>query len=110
MAEDAFGYVPLGERDVLKSRWDTKRRKNILIVDDINDSGATFDWIKKDWTSGCLPNETEAWKSVWNNNVKFAVMVDNEASNFEKIDYFGEAINKIEDPALIAFPWERWWK
>ena len=42
--------------------------------------------------------------------MKFAVMVDNEASNFEKIDYFGEAINKIEDPALIAFPWERWWK
>jgi len=110
MAEDAFGYIPIEERGVLKSRWDIKRRKNILIVDDINDSGATFDWIKHDWATGFLPNETEAWNSVWNNNVKFAVMVDNEASNFEKIDYLGESINKIEDPAWVVFPWERWWK
>ena len=25
--------------------------KNILIVDDINDTGATFEWIKNDWHS-----------------------------------------------------------
>jgi len=110
MAEDAFGYVDLAERDTLKSRWDTKKRKNILIVDDINDSGATFNWIKNDWAQSCFPDETQAWNSVWNHNIKFAVMVDNEASDFEGIDYFGEAINKIEDPAFIQFPWERWWK
>ena len=45
--------------------------KNILIVDDINDTGATFNWIKKDWQSGCLP-DNEAWNNVWGNNVRFA--------------------------------------
>ena len=37
-------------------------RKNILIVDDINDTGATFNWIKEDWPSGCLPMDTR-WGS-----------------------------------------------
>ena len=79
-------------------------------MDDINDSGATFDWIKQDWINSCFPDQKEAWDSVWNHNVKFAVLVENEASDFEGIDYFGEAINKIEDPVVIRFPWERWWK
>ena len=37
----------LEHRDQMVS--DAKQGINILIVDDINDSGATFDWIKKDW-------------------------------------------------------------
>src|SRR6056297_2283760 len=71
MSEDAFGYVDLVEQETLKCRWDTHKRKNILIVDDINDTGATFNWIKEDWQSSCLPNEG-AWSSVWHNNVRFA--------------------------------------
>jgi uncharacterized protein len=31
--------------------------KNILIVDDINDTGATLDWIKQDWQSSSLPDD-----------------------------------------------------
>ena len=110
MAEDAFGYVSPEDQAIIKSRWDPIKRKNILIVDDINDSGATFDRIKQDWIGSCFPDEKEVWNSVWNHNVKFAVLVDNEASSFEGIDYFGEAINKVEDPIWIRFPWERWWK
>ena len=38
--------------------------KNILIVDDINDSGATLNWIRQDWPSGCFPKDVR-WNSIW---------------------------------------------
>jgi len=101
MPEDAFGYKD--------QSWDITKRKNILIVDDINDSGATLEWIKKDWQSSCLPNETDAWNSIWHHNVKFAVLVNNEASDFARIDFCSTFINNVEDPQWIQFPWEKWW-
>jgi len=111
MAEDAFGYVPYEtglERDRPVS--DPARRKNILIVDDINDTGATLDWIMEDWSSGCLPDHP-AWKDVWHNNVRFAVMVDNLSSKFKsQVDYSGKEINKAENDVWIVFPWESWWE
>ena len=83
--------------------------KNILIVDDINDTGATFNWIMKDWQSSCFPNDP-SWDEVWNNNVKFAVLVDNLASKCDvKMDYAGMEINKAENDVWIDFPWEEWW-
>jgi xanthine phosphoribosyltransferase len=82
--------------------------KNILIVDDINDSGATLNWIRQDWPSGCFPKDVR-WNSIWNTNVKFAVLVDNQASNFYNVDYAGVEINKAEDDCWIVFPWEEWW-
>jgi len=111
MAEHAFGYADATQRELLKSRWDSSLRKNILIVDDINDSGATFNWIKQDWQSGCLPDEEYVWNSVWNNNVRFAVLVNNENSDFNEVRYSGMSINKFEDPDIwIDFPWENWWE
>jgi xanthine phosphoribosyltransferase len=109
MAEDAFGAVELEERKILKSRWDINKRKNILIVDDINDTGATFSWIKNDWRSSCLPNEDDAWDSVWRNNVKFATLIDNEASEFNEVSYSGSSVNTHENPTWFVFPWENWW-
>lgn len=108
MAEHAFGYVPENEREESDTQTDPVYRKNILIVDDINDSGATLEWIRQDWPSGCLPKHP-AWDAVWNQNVKFAVIVNNEASNYKHVDYSGLNINKQEDPAWIVFPWESWW-
>ena len=118
MAEDAFGYIPTDERtdaeieiSMLPVKGDTsdpKKRKKILVVDDINDTGATLDWIKQDWPSGCLPDDS-AWNNIWNNNVRFAVLVNNEASNFKDVDYVGTSINKLEDPCWVVFPWENWW-
>ena len=93
MPEDAFGYVDFAEREIVKSRWDINKRKNILIVDDINDTGATLEWIKKDWQRSCLPDEL-SWETVWGNNVRFAVLVENLSSKeankfkiFESIEY-----------------------
>ena len=83
--------------------------KNILIVDDINDTGATLNWIMQDWPSGCFPDDP-AWEEVWNQNVKFAVVVDNLASQCQvKMDYVGMEVNKAENDVWIDFPYEDWW-
>jgi hypoxanthine phosphoribosyltransferase len=84
--------------------------KNILIVDDINDSGATLDWVVKDWQSSVSLPIDETWERTWNQNVRFAVLVDNENSAFGNVDYVGTSINKLDDPRWIVFPWEEWWK
>jgi hypoxanthine phosphoribosyltransferase len=92
MAEDAFNMT-----------------KEILIVDDINDTGATLNWIREDWQSSCLPDSKD-WKLVWGNNVRTAVMINNEASEFADVDYVGMSINKLEEPVWCVFPWEEWWR
>lgn len=110
MSEDAFGYVEIKDRDDVWriSKSDPGKRKNILIVDDINDTGETFNWIKDDWQKSCMPND-EAWNDVWHNNVKFAVLIDNIPSKAD-VDYSSIEINKDEDPAWIVFPYEEWWR
>jgi uncharacterized protein len=83
---------------------------NILIVDDINDSGATLNWIRQDWPSGCFPKD-KRWKKVWGRNVRVACLIDNESSG-SKIDvtYSAVTINKAAEDAWIVFPWETWWQ
>jgi xanthine phosphoribosyltransferase len=103
MAEDAFGY------EIYDPMVSGSGQKKILIVDDINDTGATLNWIINDWTAGCLPDD-ERWSEVWGNNVRFAVIFDNLASKcVTSMNYSGVEINKEEDPAWIDFPYEDWW-
>jgi len=80
-----------------------KEGKRILIVDDINDTGATITWIKKDW-------DYNQEKIVWGDNVRFAVLVDNESSK-ETVDYSSLSINKaFEDVWIVFSAWEDFWK
>ena len=89
---------------------DAYESKKILIVDDINDTGATLNYIKQDWQSSCLP-KSDHWNNIWSNNVRVAVLYDNESSKSElAIDYSAVTINKAEEDSWIVFPWEDWWK
>jgi len=103
MAEEALGHP------IYDQMASGDGRKNILIVDDINDTGATLNWIMKDWPEGCFPGDP-SWEEVWNDNVRFAVIVDNLSSKCEvPMDYVGLEINKAEKDVWIDFPWEDWW-
>jgi hypoxanthine phosphoribosyltransferase len=111
LAEQAFGVNRPEETGITGSRWDVDLRQNILIVDDINDSGATFNWIMQDWQAGCFPKEEYAWQSIWNHSVRFAVLIDNESSHCStRMDYAGRDINKAAEDVWIDFPWETWWR
>lgn len=84
--------------------------KKILVVDDINDTGATLNWLVKDWQGSAFSTSSE-WDNIWGNNVRFATVVDNRSSQSKyKIDYVGLVINKFEEDTWIDFPWEGWWK
>lgn len=100
MAEDAFGYH--------NGKSAPDRRKKILIVDDINDTGKTINWLMEDWQASCMPSDPD-WKSVWNNNVKFAVVFDNVSSKSKvTMDFCGEEIAKSKKERVV-FPYENWW-
>jgi uncharacterized protein len=66
----------------------------VLVIDDINDSGATINHIKTNWKL---------------DNLTYAVLINNEASD-ATVDYSSIDINKIENDVWIVFPWEDWWK
>ena len=107
MAEDAFGYVSELDRDGIfeHNSSSTDNKKNILVVDDINDTGATFNWIKQDWQSGCLPDHPN-WDTVWGQNVRFAVMCEKTHTEFDGVDYVWQTIDTSERDTWIVFPWE----
>ena len=108
MAEDAYGYDDKDYYDPAMGHNKTseEKRKKILIVDDINDTGATFNWIMQDWQAGCLPN-SDSWNRIWGNNVRFATLTDNMASEvLVPISYSCHEINKAEEDVWLVYPWE----
>ena len=73
---------------------DAKLGKNILVVDDINDTGATFEWLSNDWGLN------------GGDNVRFATLTENLSSNFDGVDYSCYAVNKAEEDVWLVYPWE----
>ena len=95
--------VRLRDGDIKESNGYLKKEvvkgTKILVIDDINDTGATFNWIKEDWN---VDDDSEK------SNVKFAALIDNVPSEFV-VEYNGVEINKEENPEWIVFPYEEWW-
>ena len=69
--------------------------KNILVVDDINDTGATFNWLWDNW------NLSEKEHSV-----KFATLTENTPSVFGQVSYCVHEVNKTEEDVWLVYPWE----
>ena len=107
MSEDAYGYDNEGSYAPEMGQFKNNPKcKNILIIDDINDTGATFNWIKEDWRASCLPNES-SWDTVWHKNVRFATITDNLSSEFDgEVDYSVHEVNKAEEDVWLVYPWE----
>ena len=78
--------------------------EKILIVDDMNDSGATFNWIVDDW------KKSVGDKIKWFDTVRFAALVENLGSAFNNVQYTSMEISKKFESVWITFPWEEWWK
>ena len=79
-----------------ESHWlkDVADEKKILIVDDINDTGATFNWIQSNWGLREL------------RLTKFASLTENLASDFGNVDYHVHEVNKAEKDVWLVYPWE----
>lgn len=77
-------------------------RTNILIIDDINDTGKSLTTIQQ------VINERVGEHVFTSGQVKTAALVNNLGSVFE-VDYVGMEIDKREQDRWIVFPWEAWW-
>jgi uncharacterized protein len=68
--------------------------RNALVIDDINDTGATFTLIHDQ----ILPYD----------NVKFASIFDKLSSEFDA-DYYAREINLDDNDCWVNFCWEQFW-
>ena len=86
--------LALRDHQVEKVDFELDPNKKYLVIDDINDSGATLNRLAQ------YMNE-HTWRS--------AVLINNLPSPFEP-DYQGIEINKDEEDVWIVYPWEEWWQ
>ena len=67
--------------------------KKILIMDDINDTGATFQHI--------------ADNCIYDSRIRYAAVINNRPSPFE-VNYWGYEIDKSVNDQWVVFTWEEW--
>ena len=96
LSVDHSSKVP-GFADELLGKVAEKSRDGtrLLVMDDINDSGGTIDYIRRLLAAvGC---EDE--------NLRFAVLISNSRSKVS-VDYWSRTIDRNEDKRWFVFPWE----
>ena len=86
------------ERNITQLRYLFSKydQQNILIVDDICDSGATLKEIAE---VALMMDQT---------NLIFASAIENLESPFS-CDYSSREISRTQDTQWFIFPWEKWW-
>ena len=83
--------------NILKNNKD----KNILMIDDINDSGLTMNGIY-DTIKLFKMNENET-----NGTIKYCVLFNKIQSTFNHIDYYAKQLTPENNP-WVVFPYEEW--
>lgn len=85
--------------------------KNILLVDDICDSGETLAKILEEVKdSNQLRGSFNISYEGWEERVKSAVLWNNVSQDKFEADYVGREISRAEDARWVIFPYEEWWK
>jgi hypoxanthine phosphoribosyltransferase len=69
----------------------------VLVVDDINDTGRTLNMIQEMYNK----RELAHW-------VKYAVLLEKTGSAFSA-NYVGEEIDEAREQEWVVFPYEDWW-
>ena len=72
--------------------------KRILVVDDINDSGATVNWIRCNW-------QHKIRNTPLHNHVRFGVLLNKQQST-EQVEYFAKEVAHSQSHVWWVFPWE----
>jgi len=72
-------------------------QRNILVIDDINDSGNTLTAVNH-----------ELYQDLELRDIKYATLINNESSSFT-VDFSGIDFNRLEQDDWFDFPWEKWW-
>lgn len=82
----------------LKEILNTHVHDNILLVDDINDTGHTLNTIH------------EVFYNDFNfSDLRTATLFSKATSEFKDVDFFARELSADYDP-WIVFPYEEWWK
>lgn len=82
--------------------------KNILIVEDICDSGMTFRKVYDE--IGISQENSPVEFAGWPDRVKTATLWHNVSQDLFDCDYVAREISRAEDERWIIFPFEDWWK
>lgn len=96
LSVDVSAAIPAFHQDLLaKLAERTRSGERLLLVDDINDSGATIRALRQGLSeAGAVAD-----------NVRFATLLDNIRS-IERVEYAFRTIDRATDKDWFVFPWE----
>ena len=82
--------------------------KNIVIIDDINDTGKTLTGIH----SVALGLEKDSDNSMFflQEGLKYVTLFDKLSSSFGEVSITAKELDEVEGQQWIVFPYEEWWK